>query len=81
MDDPNVTARTIESVDAPSPRYMRKQATWSGRVREVAVPLGLARGKATCLIGPLQSHWAGSGGNGLSAHLGALWAGGDATGD
>ena len=25
--------------DAPSPRYMRKQATWSGRVREVAVPL------------------------------------------
>ena len=67
--------------DAPSPRYMRERATWSGRVREVAVPLGLARGKATCLIGPLQSHWAGSSGNGLSARLGALWAGGDATGD
>ena len=68
-------------VDAPSPRYMRERATWSGRVREVAVPLGLARGKATCLIGPLQSHWAGSGGNGLRARSGALWAGGDATGD
>ena len=28
-----------QGADAPSPRYMRKQATWSGRVREVAVPL------------------------------------------
>ena len=27
------------SADAPSPRYMRERATWSGRVREVAVPL------------------------------------------
>ena len=39
------------------------------------------RGKATCLIGPLQSHWAGSGGNGLRARSGALLAGGDVTGD
>ena len=41
---PEVRARVADvtvkkRVDAPSPRYMRERATWSGRVREVTVPL------------------------------------------
>ena len=67
--------------DAPSPRSMRcERLEAEGSVRSLYLWCD-ARGKATCLIGPLQSHWAGSGGNGLRAHSGALWAGGDVTGD
>ena len=48
---------------------------------EVRVPLGLVCRKATCLIGLLQSHRAGSGWNRLRARSGALWAGGNVTGN
>ena len=45
---------------------------WSGF--EVRVPLGSVQ-ESDCLIGLLQSHWAGSSGNGLRAHSGALLGG------
>ena len=78
----SVTEATVEWYgDAPSPCSMRCERLGAeGSVRSLYLWCDM-RGKATCLIGPLQSHWAGSGGNGLRARSGALWAGGDATGD
>ena len=51
----------VHTGDAPSPRSMRCERLGAeGSVRSLYLWCDV-RGKATCLIGPLQSHWAGSG--------------------